>query len=638
MREKLLTGIREINTWVFTGIAVLFAVVLTTGLNSFFVWVDGGRYNPRIFMYATIDAILIPLIIAPIMVNAFKRVLNLEQANQLLQGQLEERQRAHKVAEQRVANLQAISGFAIACSAASPDQDLYKLIAEKLHDITGALGVAVSEYDSKEKALITRYVSVSGQALSTMNNILGRNVIGLRSPVKPETLEYILSSVVAVASDMTEVSFGAIPKSISAIAQSVFGLGSFTGLAFTYGGELWGTAMIVMQKDQLPIDQDLAMALANVAAMAMRRQKTEEALQASEARYRTLVEILPDSVTLSDLAGNIIYCNQQMAALHGYENVDQIPGNHILGHFAPEEHARVLEYIQNALLLQHLDDTPFTLMKQDGSRFPGEIRACLVPGKDGNPTGIIGITRDIAGRKKAESEREMLIHELQSKNKELEQFTYTVSHDLKAPIITIKGFLGLLQKDIGENRRDRIQSDIQRIDEAADRMHNLLTELLELSRIGRMMNPPQKVAFADLVQEALTTVRGRLDTSRVQITVQPDLPTVYGDRQRLVEVLQNLLDNAAKFMGEQPEPMIEIGCKEQDGKSVFFVRDNGIGIDPQFHEQVFGLFNKLNPNMEGTGVGLALVKRIIEVHNGKIWVESQADKGAAFCFTLPAGE
>jgi signal transduction histidine kinase len=162
--------------------------------------------------------------------------------------------------------------------------------------------------------------------------------------------------------------------------------------------------------------------------------------------------------------------------------------------------------------------------------------------------------------------------------------------------------------------------------------------LLELSRIGRLMNPPQTLAFEGLVNEALEIVRGRLDAGRVKVTVQPNLPDIYGDRQRLIEVLQNLIDNAAKFMGDQPEPTIEIGCEEQDGQSVFFVKDNGIGIDLMFHEQVFGLFNKLDPHVEGTGVGLALVKRIIEVHGGRIWLESEPGKGTTFYFTLGPGQ
>jgi signal transduction histidine kinase len=131
-----------------------------------------------------------------------------------------------------------------------------------------------------------------------------------------------------------------------------------------------------------------------------------------------------------------------------------------------------------------------------------------------------------------------------------------------------------------------------------------------------------------------------LEARGVQVAIAPDLPTVYGDRARLVEVVQNLVDNACKFMGDQAEPRIEIGQRgaqaDADGKPVLFVRDNGIGIEPQYQDRVFGLFNKLDAHTEGTGVGLALVKRIVEVHGGRIWVESQGvGKGSTFCFTLP---
>ncbi len=231
-------------------------------------------------------------------------------------------------------------------------------------------------------------------------------------------------------------------------------------------------------------------------------------------------------------------------------------------------------------------------------------------------------------------EREALISELEAKNVELERFTYTVSHDLKSPLITISGFLGYLEEDISSGDLEHFKHDSQRIREAVDRMQLLLNELLELSRIGRLINPPEIIPFENMVQEALAIVHGQLESRGVKIMLQPDLPAVYGDRQRLVEILQNLLDNAAKFMGDQPEPRIEIGCTELDGKSIFFIKDNGIGIDPKYHEQIFGLFNKLDPKTEGTGVGLALVRRIIEFHGGKIWVESEVGEGSTFYFTL----
>jgi len=237
------------------------------------------------------------------------------------------------------------------------------------------------------------------------------------------------------------------------------------------------------------------------------------------------------------------------------------------------------------------------------------------------------------------TERQKLIGELESKNGELERFTYTVSHDLKSPLVTINGFLGYLEQDAASGNADRMKSDIQRIYEAVKKMQNLLNELLELSRIGRVVNPPEQVSFNDLIREAITLVMGRLEARQVDVIVQPNLPVVNVDRPRIVEVLQNLLDNAAKYMGNQSQPQIEIGhYGEQDGQPVFHIRDNGIGIAPEFHERVFGLFNKLDPRSDGTGVGLALVKRIIEIHGGKVWVESELGRGSTFFFTLPAAE
>jgi len=231
--------------------------------------------------------------------------------------------------------------------------------------------------------------------------------------------------------------------------------------------------------------------------------------------------------------------------------------------------------------------------------------------------------------------RKDLIAELESKNAELERFTYTVSHDLKSPLFTIRGFLGYLEQDALTGNRERLTADIQRISDATEKMHRLLNELLELSRIGRIKNASTFMPFEEVAQEAAELVHGRIMERGIAVHIDADLPVVYADRPRLVEVLQNLLDNAAKFMGEQKDPSIEIGQQgEQDGRPIFYVRDNGAGIASEHFERVFGLFNKLDPKTDGTGIGLALVKRIIEVHGGRIWVESELGKGTTFFFTL----
>lgn len=244
---------------------------------------------------------------------------------------------------------------------------------------------------------------------------------------------------------------------------------------------------------------------------------------------------------------------------------------------------------------------------------------------------------DITERKKAELDREALILELENKNAELERFTYTVSHDLKSPLVTITGFLGFLEKDALEGNVEQVRESTQRISQAAEKMERLLNDLLELSRVGHIMNPPSSIPFDEIVREALELSQGRIAASKIKVELQTGLPVVRGDHVRLVEVMQNLIDNATKFIGSQSQPVIQIGTHGTlEDMPVFFVRDNGVGIEPQFQERIFGIFNKLDPASEGTGIGLTLVKRIVEVHGGKIWLESDGvGKGSTFCFTLP---
>jgi signal transduction histidine kinase len=194
----------------------------------------------------------------------------------------------------------------------------------------------------------------------------------------------------------------------------------------------------------------------------------------------------------------------------------------------------------------------------------------------------------------------------------------------------------MLEKDLIENRPEKINSDLQRIGSAADKMNALLSELLELSRIGRIINPPEEIDLVQLAHEAVDLLDAQIRSSHITIRVAPNLPIVHGDRIRLREVFENLIGNASKYMGKQTNPEIEIGVR-QDQQPILYVRDNGIGIEPKYHTRIFTLFEQLDPGIEGTGIGLALVKRIIETHGGRIWVESDGGgQGSTFCFTIPS--
>jgi PAS domain S-box-containing protein len=359
---------------------------------------------------------------------------------------------------------------------------------------------------------------------------------------------------------------------------------------------------------------------------------SQELLQAN-SEMRVIFQAIPDLLFRLDSRGTILDYKAS-GTTHFFLRPQELVGKRIQDIPLKDVSDKFREAVQQALETRSITSIEYSLTMRDQAY---SYEARLLPLLEDQ---IIVIIRDITERKRAELEREKLIAELEIKNAELERFTYTVSHDLKSPLITIQGFLGYLEQDAQAGNIEQMKSDMARIVNAAEKMEQLLSELLELSRIGRAMNPPEEVSLDELAREAVRLVEARLVKRGVKVEIVPDLPVVYGDRTRLREVLENLLDNAIKYMGGQPEPRIEIGERQDgaDAERVFYVRDNGMGIEPRYHQKIFGLFEKLDPKSEGTGVGLAIVKRIVEAHGGRIWVESEGEGcGSTFCFTLPRG-
>lgn len=269
------------------------------------------------------------------------------------------------------------------------------------------------------------------------------------------------------------------------------------------------------------------------------------------------------------------------------------------------------------------------------TRPSGEMRYVVSNGEieqneAGEVVALFGTLLDTTELKKKE-------RELEQKNAEMERFTYTVSHDLKSPLVTVKSFIGFLEKDMAAADSGRIAKDILYIKTSTDRMSQLLEQILVMSRIGKVVTPPVQVSFSELVQEVLELVAGSITEGGVTVQLVCDESvTLYGDRPRLIEIWQNLIENSFKYMGAQSTPLIEIGFEMTNGTPVFFVADNGLGIDRCYHAKIFNLFDKLDPQSEGTGLGLALVKRIVEMYDGEIWVESDGvGYGTCFRFTLP---
>lgn len=253
------------------------------------------------------------------------------------------------------------------------------------------------------------------------------------------------------------------------------------------------------------------------------------------------------------------------------------------------------------------------------------------------------LRQEIVERQQVEQERSDLLREVEAKNQELvtinqelERFNHTVSHDLKVPLITINGFLSLLRQDARSGEMERVEDDLRHIGTAVTKMSTMLDELLELSRAGRVVDEPQKCSLTEVAFNAAQVVQGPIRERDVKVEIDPEMPNVYGDAARLQEAFQNLINNAVKYMADQKEPRVQIGGQLEDGGARCWVRDNGKGIEPENHQKVFEIFERAGASEPGTGLGLALVRRIIDAHDGEIWVESDgAGKGSSFNIRLP---
>lgn len=359
----------------------------------------------------------------------------------------------------------------------------------------------------------------------------------------------------------------------------------------------------------------------------------DEAILESEYRWKFAIEGAGDGVWDWNILTDEAKYSRRWKEMLGYAEDEILPENQ---EWADRIHPDDRAYVAGAMQA-YLDGRTETYVveyrlrcKDGGYKWILGRGMVVSRDEDGRPLRMIGTHTDITERKRAEEE-------LRQKNADIEQFLYTVSHDLRTPLVTVKSFLGFLENDMREENQQRISQDLQFIHGAADKMKRLLDELLELSRVDRVESNMVAVSFKDVVNEVLDIMAGVFSEQKVEIQHRDDSNVMmYGDRPRFCQIWQNLIENAVKYSYEQESPRVEVGIRDVGSEPVFYVKDNGIGIDPDYHEKIFNLFEKLDPGSSGVGIGLAMVRRIVEKFGGRIWVESEGKgTGSCFCFTLP---
>jgi len=356
------------------------------------------------------------------------------------------------------------------------------------------------------------------------------------------------------------------------------------------------------------------------------RKRAEEALRQSEERYRRVVETARDMISIVGADGKVLSRNPAFEAITGWTSAEW-EGKSFEPLVHPDDLPRAREKFQRLLRGENLPSFEMRLRTKGGDYVTVEY-ATTPQFQDGKVVSILSVGRDVTERKRMQEE-------LQRSNAELEQLAYVASHDLQEPLRMVVSYLQLLE------RRSKDRLDLESGEflgfavDGASRMKTLINDLLAYSRVGMRGKPFELTNCAEVLEVALSNLKVAIEESGATVT-HDLLPVVIADSSQMTQVFQNLISNAIKFRGDKP-PLIHVSATQKDGDWLFTVRDNGIGIDPQYFDQIFVIFRRLHGRDEyaGTGIGLAVCKRIVERHGGRIWVESELGRGSTFCFTIP---
>jgi PAS domain S-box-containing protein len=395
-----------------------------------------------------------------------------------------------------------------------------------------------------------------------------------------------------------------------------------------------GTTFPGLTHSSAIVREDMVVGVRGVMVDISDLKRTEHALRESEERFRTLLKSLHEGIWALDKDDLTTFVNPRMVEMLGYTEEEMLGKPVFL--FTDEEW---MEFCTASLerrrqgVTEQLD---VQLRKKDGQRVYALLEASPILDENGNYSGSIAGVQDITERKLAEAKLKQTMAELDRSNKELEQFAYVTSHDLREPLRMMTSFAQSLEKRYKDKLDNTANEYIHFIVDGAARMQRLIDDILIYSRVSTRGLPFEQVEMEKIFQEVLLNLKASLDETEAQITHDP-LPVVHADPSQMKQVLQNLIGNALKFYREGSTPCVYLSARKEDKEWLFSVKDNGIGIDPELFGRLFNLFQRLHPpdKYPGTGVGLAVTKKIVQRHGGRIWVESQPEKGCTFHFSLP---
>jgi len=690
-----------------------------------------------------------------------------------------DRRHAEDALAERSRWLVAISDLAIDLAALPGDADLSRFLGARLRELTGAVGVAFSEYDPDERVLATQAIEFQPGAVRALTAPLVGRLRGTRSPIDEDAYQEILASSHALRATLTEASFGAIPPAVDVTVRKLLGVDRYVGIAYVIEGALYGTSIIALNAETPDPPREELETFANLAAVSLRRRRAEVELARTTEELDQFFALSTDMLGIGDMSGILLRVNPAWETVLGYD-VAELEGRQLLDLVHPDDHAktsagmadlahgsaiadfanrqrhrdgtyRLIEWrvtpsegrrifavgrditakvearlqeeerqqraaddlrrasdYNRSLLEASLDPlvtigpdgmitdvneatvaatgrTRAELMGTDFAEyftrpekakagyetvfregvvrdFPLEIRhrdrhvtpvlynASTYRGADGEVAGVFAAARDVRELQRAEAKIRKLnaglerrvaerTHELDVANHELQEFVYSVAHDLRTPLRAVDGFSLTVLEDYGHVIAEQGRSDLHRVRAAAQSMGKLIDALLSLSRVGRRDVALEPVDLSAIARRVVAELREADPGRSVDVVIDEGLEVV-GDVALLDVVLENLLGNAWKFTAARPGARIEVSRVEHDGGPAFAVTDNGAGFDPAYVDKLFTPFQRLHTPDEfpGTGIGLATVARVLERLGGTWWAEGEVGRGARFSFALPGAD
>jgi signal transduction histidine kinase len=596
-----------------------------------------------------------------------------------------QRQQVQEETGVQARNLAAVSHLAIDLAAAAPEENVFRIIAESLRDLTGAMGVGITTYEPESQDLRMQYVATSSQLLDQINKLLGRSIFDVRTPVSPELYQRMVSEVIRIAEDLSDSTFGAVPKPIARTIQRILRIDHFAGLALHHGAELVGTAVLVMRRGRTSPSPEVLNLFAHVAAVSLRRKRAEDALQqqtreledlnrTSQAlnasldldqvlstvvtRVCDLLEVAACSVWLLDGDSGDLVCRCAKGAHQDVVVGWQLaPGQGLAGHvlktgeslIVPDTEREPLYYRgveqETGLKLRSILSVPLRLKDE----MIGVLQV-LDRGVDRMQHTDQVLMEAVASAAAIALENARLYADLQARMDQLKvaqaqlvqsakmvavgDLAAGVAHELNNPLMSIMGSSELLleRADLDDRDRQRLESVVRQAGKARDIIRNLLDFAHQRGFLHDWAD------VNEVLQASLALLRQRLEVGQIEIREDyaPDLPQMLIDANRMRQVFANLLTNAQQAMPQGG--VLQVSSRWLEEGIAVQITDSGEGIPEEHLDRIFEPFFTTRPVGEGTGLGLSVSLGIVQAHGGRIEVESQPGQGSTFVVWLPIGE